>query len=128
MENVGHFVAEGPTKFVKSQVINGSSSSSSSSSSSRHPSVPGDYGVSPLVNKTRTVSALAAEPSVGVAVSTALCTAECRGRYVFLGLRLSAGSLFLCLRHQGVFRRRETLLSPGTPVACQRLPGVSVDR
>ena len=77
----------------------------------RYPSVPGEYGVAPPVNVLRTVSVVAAEPNAGVTVSTALCTAECRGWPFCLGMRLSAGSSFFCLLHQGV-RIRGQILQP----------------
>ena len=83
-----------------------------------------------LVEEPRTASAVAAEPNGGGTVSTALCTAECRGWPICLGLRLSAGSVFLYLLRLGVFVRGQTPLqplSPGTSVACKRLPCVSVD-
>ena len=70
---------------------------------------------------SRTASAVAEEPNAGGTVSTGLCTAECRGWPVCLGLRLSAGCLFHCLLHQGVF------ISRGVSVRCKHSPGVSVN-
>ena len=85
-----------------------SSSNSSSSNRSRHPLVPGCHGVSPLADESRTESAVAREPNAEETVSTALCSAESRGRKsgaeTFCGL-----FFFSALLRQIVFIRGKTL-------------------
>ena len=77
----------------------------------------------------RTASAVAAVPKAGLTVSTTPCTAECLGWPIYLRLRLSVGSFFLCLLRQGIFIQGKTLLHllfSGTSVACKCLLGVRV--
>ena len=60
--------------------------------SSRHTLVPGDCGVAPLLDESRTVSAVAAEPHEEMTVSTALHSRVLRLMSLCLRPRLSAGS------------------------------------
>ena len=79
--------------------------------SSTHPSAPRDYGDALLVDELRTASAAVVEPNEGVTVSSALCTAECRGWLACLGLRLSACAFLLPSASGGLHTKKDPFAS-----------------